>query len=237
MIEEHTKPAVRAGAESRHLLGEVIRAVHWLDDDSGSAQVVAPDLLNELCVMDAFHPDAAGACRQRPTLPPATEPEAVKERSAATATELAISSTGLPSFRKTPGCGLNSWWLPSMSRITTRCPGENDDTTPVTLDGRCVSRSSGVASIRGYCCAAASSPMTSADAQRWLLLMMIQRTQQWGSTQGLPRNHLSLVAWGRDLLSGQVTARRHGCTREVNHYFLRQDWPLLLAAGLAVGWA
>ena len=62
VVDEHADPAPGAGTERPHQLVEVVDALDVLDDDALDAQVVAPDLLDELGVVPALDVDAA---RQR----------------------------------------------------------------------------------------------------------------------------------------------------------------------------
>ena len=70
----------RAGPEPPHDRVEVVGAVEQLDHHALAPQVVAPDLLHQLGVVDALHEDAAGpghpgACgRVRPPSPRRCEP-------------------------------------------------------------------------------------------------------------------------------------------------------------------
>ena len=77
VVEQHAEPATGPGVEVADDVGEVVHAVEPLDDDAELAEVVAPDLLDELGVVDALHEDAAGpghpgrpGARRRPSPTP-----------------------------------------------------------------------------------------------------------------------------------------------------------------------
>ena len=59
MVDEHAEPPSRGGAELADDGGQVVDAVQRLDDDALDAQVVAPDLLDELGVVLALDVDPA----------------------------------------------------------------------------------------------------------------------------------------------------------------------------------
>ena len=61
MVDEDADAPGGAGAEAADLVGEVVDPVEQFDDDALVAQVVAPDLLEQLGVVLALDPDAAGA--------------------------------------------------------------------------------------------------------------------------------------------------------------------------------
>ena len=61
VIHEHTGPPLGGWAEVGHDLLEVVDAVEHEDDDALVAQVVTPDLLHQLGVVLALHPDPRGA--------------------------------------------------------------------------------------------------------------------------------------------------------------------------------
>ena len=60
VVDEHPDPALGAGAEVAQVLGEVVDALEVLHDDALDAQVVAPDLLDQLGVVAALDEDPAG---------------------------------------------------------------------------------------------------------------------------------------------------------------------------------
>jgi len=68
VVDQHAEPPSRRRAEVADDAGEVVDAVQRLDDDALDAQVVAPDLLDELGVVLALDVDAplAGDPRLRP---------------------------------------------------------------------------------------------------------------------------------------------------------------------------
>ena len=57
VVDEHAHPAPGPGLELGDRAGEVVDAVEHLDDDALDAQVVAPDLLDELGVVAALDED------------------------------------------------------------------------------------------------------------------------------------------------------------------------------------
>src|SRR5581483_1831497 len=61
VVDQYSQAGVRAGRERCDVLRQAVDPVEALDDDALYAQVVAPDLLDELGVVDALDPDAAGA--------------------------------------------------------------------------------------------------------------------------------------------------------------------------------
>ena len=61
VVEEHAEPATRARVEVADDVGQVVHAVEPLDHDAELPEVVAPDLLDELGVVDPLHEDPAGA--------------------------------------------------------------------------------------------------------------------------------------------------------------------------------
>ena len=61
VVDEDADPAVRAGPEVAEVVGEVVDAAEVLHDDALDAQVVAPDLLDQLGVVPALDEDPAGA--------------------------------------------------------------------------------------------------------------------------------------------------------------------------------
>ena len=61
MIDEDPEPALRARGEVDDERCEVVDAVHRFDHDPRLAQVVAPDVFEELGVVAALHPDPAGS--------------------------------------------------------------------------------------------------------------------------------------------------------------------------------
>ena len=60
VVDEHAEAALRRRAERGDGGGEVVDAVHRLDDDAELAQVVAPHVLEQLGVVAALDPDPAG---------------------------------------------------------------------------------------------------------------------------------------------------------------------------------
>ena len=60
MVDEHAETATGTGPEVEHGLGEMVETVEPFDHDAFGAQVVAPHLLDELGVVDAFDEHAAG---------------------------------------------------------------------------------------------------------------------------------------------------------------------------------
>ena len=60
VVDEHADPALRSGTEVAEVAGEVVDAAEVLDDDALEAQVVTPDLLDELGVVPALDEDPAG---------------------------------------------------------------------------------------------------------------------------------------------------------------------------------
>ncbi len=61
MVEQDPETPCRPRPEAPHGGFEPVGAVEALDDDTLGPQVVAPDLLHELGVVDALDPDATGA--------------------------------------------------------------------------------------------------------------------------------------------------------------------------------
>ena len=59
VVDQHAEATVGAGLEGEHDLLEVIEPVEPLDHDALGPKVVAPDLLDELCVVHPFDEDAA----------------------------------------------------------------------------------------------------------------------------------------------------------------------------------
>ncbi len=59
MVDQHADAAARPGSEVAQLVGQVVDAVEHLDDDALEAQVLAPDLLDELGVVAALDEDPA----------------------------------------------------------------------------------------------------------------------------------------------------------------------------------
>ena len=60
MVEEDPETTARARGEAAHDLVEVVRALELLHDDALHPQVVAPDLLHQLGIVEALDEDAAG---------------------------------------------------------------------------------------------------------------------------------------------------------------------------------
>ena len=61
VIHQNTQAAARTRRELTNGTGEVIHAVQRLHDNALNAQIVAPDLLHELGVVQTLNPDAGGA--------------------------------------------------------------------------------------------------------------------------------------------------------------------------------
>ena len=59
MIEEHAEPASRPRPESADCSLQAVGAVQGLDDNGSMPEVVTPDLLDQLGVMNTFDPDPA----------------------------------------------------------------------------------------------------------------------------------------------------------------------------------
>ncbi|MPM23002.1 hypothetical protein SDC9_69464 [bioreactor metagenome] len=60
MVDQHTQPVPGTGAELGHDGRQVVHTAHVLDHDADVAQVVAPDLLDQLGVVSALDVDPAG---------------------------------------------------------------------------------------------------------------------------------------------------------------------------------
>ena len=103
VVEQHAEPPFGAGANSGDRGDEVVGAVHRLDDDAELAQVVAPDVLDELGVVLALDPDPARRGDLRGAVAGdrarGGDPRGRRRRWAAGFT----SVTGRPSSRKPPG--------------------------------------------------------------------------------------------------------------------------------------
>src|SRR6266705_6664656 len=66
MIDKYAEPAGRPGGEAGHDRGQVVDTAEVLDHDADVAQVVAPDLLDELGVVPALDVDPARPGDPRP---------------------------------------------------------------------------------------------------------------------------------------------------------------------------
>src|SRR5207302_3804443 len=66
MVEQHPEAGVGPCAEVADDLDEVVSAFELLDDDALDPQVVTPDRLDELAVVNAFDEDPAGPRDDRP---------------------------------------------------------------------------------------------------------------------------------------------------------------------------
>ena len=65
MVDQNTQAAARARRELTNSAGKVIHSVQWLHDNALNAQIVAPDLLHQLGVVQALNPDAG--CARHPS--------------------------------------------------------------------------------------------------------------------------------------------------------------------------
>ena len=61
VVDQNTQAAARARRELTNSTGEIIHAVQRLHNNALNAQIVAPDLLHELGVVQTLNPDAGGA--------------------------------------------------------------------------------------------------------------------------------------------------------------------------------
>ena len=61
VVDQNTQAAARARRELTNSAGKIIHAVQRLHNNALNAQIVAPDLLHELGVVQTFNPDAGGA--------------------------------------------------------------------------------------------------------------------------------------------------------------------------------
>ena len=148
-----------AGLELGDDAGEVVDAVHELDDDALDAQVVAPDLLDELGVVPALdvdaraarHPGARAVDRHRAARGPRGGAPRVGERAVA-ARRGGVSVTGAPSTRK-PGPEREALVRPRRSSRCTTCmpPAFSTRTTAPTqpVSTSSTTRSGSAASRRG----------------------------------------------------------------------------------------
>ena len=108
MIDEHAEAPPRAGAKLATIAGQVIDSLQVLHHDAHVAQVIAPDLLDQLGVVPALHVDPAGPGHPRPAARPpagpgeASDPAPGRPGRAAAGTGL-TSVTGLPSSRNPAG--------------------------------------------------------------------------------------------------------------------------------------
>ena len=59
VVDQHADPPLGSGPEVPQVRGEVVDPFEVLDDDALDAQVVAPDLLDELGIVDPLDQDAA----------------------------------------------------------------------------------------------------------------------------------------------------------------------------------
>ena len=158
VVDEDADPALRAGPEVAQVVGEVVDAAEVLDDDALDAQVVAPDLLDQLGVVAALDEDPAGpgdpglrAVRRRPS--PTRCGSAWRGRRRAPAR---VSTTGLPSSRK-PGPSGNvrrlrrrsSSVTVSRSRSTATISPHQSVVTSSTTAPISAGVSDGAAALRG----------------------------------------------------------------------------------------
>ena len=133
VVDQHAEPPAGPGRELGHDVGQVVDAVEPLDDDPFDPQVVAPDLLHQLGVVDAFDQDPArlghpgpGArprpgCRRRcgrwPT--PGRRPGG---RCRPPAVAAATRWTACPPTEKEPGAFRNRFSRPVWPATTTSSP-------------------------------------------------------------------------------------------------------------------
>ena len=104
VIDEHAEAPCGTRGEPGDGGGQVVDAVHRLDDDGELAEVVAPDVLDQLGVVAALDPDPAGGGDRRSAGgAAATDPDAVSAGALDGATVGRRSVTGRPSSRKPPG--------------------------------------------------------------------------------------------------------------------------------------
>ena len=61
VVEQHAESAAIAGPEAADAFGEIVGPLELFDDDPFDPQVGAPDLFDQLGVVDAFDPDPAGS--------------------------------------------------------------------------------------------------------------------------------------------------------------------------------
>ena len=159
MVEEHADPAVRPGLELVEHRAQVVGAVETLDDHTFDAQVVAPDLLDQLGVVHAFDQDPRrardpGAC--------ADDGAAARTRCARSWTRVrergvpvagscvagATSRTAVPSTANAPAWFGNRRSSPVWPRSTTSFPSSATN-APAKPDDRCRTRRPGRAGSAG----------------------------------------------------------------------------------------
>ncbi len=82
MIEQDPQPATRASSEPAHCVGQIVGAVQRFDHDALDPEIVAPDVLDQLGVVDALDPDPAGPGhpRRRVAAPPPSPTRSARPR-------------------------------------------------------------------------------------------------------------------------------------------------------------
>ena len=104
VIDEHAEPPSGTRRERGDSDDQVVDAVHRLDDDGELAEVVAPDVLDQLGVVAALDPDPAGGGDRTPAATPrrpSRTPSAPARWMSRPAGRRSV--TGRPSSRKPPG--------------------------------------------------------------------------------------------------------------------------------------
>ena len=158
------------GRELGHDVGQVVDAVEPLDDDPFEAQVVAPDLLHQLGVVDALDQDPARLGHPGPGADhgpaagggPARWPTPGRRRGRRprpAAVAGATRCTACPPTEKEPGAFLNRFWRPVWPATTTSSPSRATS-RPVKPDERWAIGRPGVASQAGKRAARRSGPST-----------------------------------------------------------------------------
>ena len=59
MIQQYSEPAWGRGSKRRNAVDQVVRTVKRLHHDASDTEIVSPDLLDELRIMNAFNPNPA----------------------------------------------------------------------------------------------------------------------------------------------------------------------------------
>jgi hypothetical protein len=69
MVDKDAEAALRRGLELGHGPGQIVDAVQRLDHDSELAQVVAPDMFDQFCIVLALDPNPRGPSHLGPNWP------------------------------------------------------------------------------------------------------------------------------------------------------------------------
>ena len=124
VVDEHAEPRAGPGRELGHDRGQVVDAAQVLHHHADVAQVVAPDLLDQLGVVQALDVDPAGLGHLGPALRRRHRPEAVRRGAPAPGEAGRVSRTGRPSSRNVPVSG-NTRHLPCRSSSVTASFSQN----------------------------------------------------------------------------------------------------------------